>query len=44
MGESAGAMSVDIQLNNPWSLGYYKGAILMSGAGKFKADRQTAEA
>ncbi len=32
MGESAGAMSVDIQLNNPWSLGYYKGAILMSGA------------
>lgn len=32
LGQSAGAMSVDIQLSNPMAEGYYKGAVLMSGA------------
>ena len=32
IGQSAGAMSVDIQLSNPMSLGWFSGAILMSGA------------
>lgn len=33
LGQSAGAMSVDIQLTNPMSRGWFSGAILMSGAG-----------
>lgn len=33
MGQSAGAMSVDIHLSNPALNGKFKGAILMSGAG-----------
>lgn len=33
MGQSAGAMSVDIQLSNPKLAGSFKGAIMMSGAG-----------
>ena len=32
LGQSAGAMSVDIQLNNPMSSGWFSGAIMMSGA------------
>ena len=32
LGQSAGAMSVDIQLSNPEAEGWYAGAILMSGA------------
>ena len=32
MGQSAGAMSVDVQLSNPMCKGWFKGAILMSGA------------
>lgn len=32
LGQSAGAMSVDIQLSNPAAEGYYSGAVLMSGA------------
>lgn len=31
MGQSAGAMSVDIQLSNPMCKGWFSGAILMSG-------------
>ncbi|MGN0528121.1 MAG: carboxylesterase family protein [Eubacterium sp.] len=33
MGQSAGAMSVDIHLNNPILKGKFKGAIMLSGAG-----------
>lgn len=33
LGQSAGAMSVDIQLNNAMSKGWFSGAVLMSGAG-----------
>lgn len=33
MGQSAGAMSVDIHLNNPLCKGMFSGAILLSGAG-----------
>lgn len=33
MGQSAGAMSVDIHLNNPLCRGLFSGAILLSGAG-----------
>lgn len=33
MGQSAGAMSVDIHLNNPSVRGMFSGAILLSGAG-----------
>ncbi|MGN0531500.1 MAG: carboxylesterase family protein [Eubacterium sp.] len=32
MGQSAGAMSVDIQLSNPMCRGWFSGAVLMSGA------------
>ena len=33
MGQSAGAMSVDIHLNNPMLKGKFKGAIMLSGSG-----------
>lgn len=33
LGQSAGAMSVDIQLSNPMSRGWFAGAALLSGAG-----------
>lgn len=32
LGQSAGAMSVDIQISNPMAENWYKGAVLMSGA------------
>lgn len=48
LGQSAGAMSVDIQLNNSMSRGWLSGAVLMSGAGiqrgvvrPLKADKTT---
>lgn len=32
LGQSAGAMSVDMQISNPMSNGWYSGAVMMSGA------------